>query len=166
MVVAFWHKISLCCVKFTLEIFSPSTYSFFSWVLHFNLELGISSPINGSALARFLGKNNIIQKILGQGGGNDLATTKENGFTNLGEFPSSAKVLVISGTFGFNPLFSEKNDGKVSVQESCLARDHHHEYVHAGHSWICKSITTINLIDQFLSDSLETSYVGSSYCCR
>ncbi|MCH9811929.1 hypothetical protein K0U07_04095 [bacterium] len=120
----------------------------------------ISSPINGSKLARFLGKSKTIQKVLGKGGGKDLYSTKIGDFHKLGDFPSTARVLVISGTFGFNPVFSEKNDGKVSTKESCLQRDHYHEYVHAGHSWICKDITTINLIDRFLTENYEED------CCK
>jgi triacylglycerol esterase/lipase EstA (alpha/beta hydrolase family) len=115
----------------------------------------ISSPTGGSKIARFLGKSKWIRKIFGDGSGKDLYSTKEGGFSHLGEFPETAKVLVISGTFGFNPVFDHKNDGKVSIKESCLKTPHHHEYVNAGHSWICKDTKTINLIEQFLNRKIE-----------
>ena len=115
----------------------------------------ISSPTNGSKIARFLGKSKWIRKIFGDGSGKDLYTTEEGGFSHLGEFPKTAKVLVISGTFGFNPLFEGRNDGKVAVSESCLKTPHRHEYVNAGHSWITKDLCTINLIDKFLNEKIE-----------
>lgn len=121
----------------------------------------ISSPINGSKYARVLGKSAFIKKILGDGGGKDLYSTKPFGFKKFGTFPDSANVLVISGTFGFNPVFSQKNDGKVSILESCLTTPHHHEYIHAGHSWICRDIKAINLIDRFL----EGKY-GATICTK
>ncbi|MCH9617014.1 MAG: hypothetical protein SP4CHLAM5_06400 [Chlamydiia bacterium] len=115
----------------------------------------ISSPTNGSKIARVLGKAGWIRKIFGAGSGKDLYSTPEGGFSHLGDFPKTAKVLVISGTFGFNPLFEGRNDGKVAVSESCLKTPHHHEYVNAGHSWICKDIKTINLIDKFFKETLN-----------
>ncbi|MCH9811930.1 hypothetical protein K0U07_04100 [bacterium] len=111
----------------------------------------LSSPIHGSKLARFLGKHPLFQIIMGNGGGKDLYTTKEHGFDTLGPFPSSANILVISGAFSFNPLFSSINDGSVTAKESCLQVPHFHEYIYVGHNWICHDIDTINLIDQFLT---------------
>ncbi len=48
-------------------------------------------------------------------------------------------ILVLSGTFGLNPIFNEKNDGKVAVSESCPHTPHVHRYILAGHSWICRN---------------------------
>lgn len=111
----------------------------------------ISSPTNGSKTARFLGKSKLLRKILGQGSGKDLYSTPENGFSDHGNFPKTAKILVISGTFGFNPVLKGKNDCIVSVNESCIKTPHLHEHVSATHKWITTNMRTINLVDQFLN---------------
>lgn len=122
-----------------------------------NARLGkitlISSPINGSKLARFIGSFALGRKFLGNHGGKDLYNAK--GFDNLGPFPEKTNILVISGTFGVNPVFKETNDGKVSTEESCIDAPHIHKYIHAGHSWICYNTDTINLIIDFLGNTLS-----------
>ena len=73
-------------------------------------------------------------------------------FEYVGEFPEEKEVLVISGTFGWNPVVGEKNDGKVGVKESCLKTPHKHITHFSGHSWIMYSDCVIHNSKLFISD--------------
>lgn len=97
----------------------------------------ISPPNRGTSFGRFLYYVSPIRKFLGKKTGHELLTSKN--FDHLGNFPSEMEILVISGTFGFNPTVRGKNDGKVSVKESCLKTPHSHITTFSGHSWIMYS---------------------------
>ena len=73
-----------------------------------------------------------------------------NNFDYLGNFPSNIPVLIIAGDFGYNPILTGKNDGKVAVDETFLSTPHEHETVHAGHSWISYNSKAINLAKKFI----------------
>jgi len=63
----------------------------------------------------------------------------------------SKEVLVIAGTYGFNPIVGQKNDGKLSVAETCLPTSHKHLTHFAGHSWIMYSDTVIHAAHTFIT---------------
>ena len=63
------------------------------------------------------------------------------------------EVLVISGTFGWNPFVGELNDGLVGVKESRLKTPHQQMIVFSGHAWIMYSDTIINYAVNFISSS-------------
>ncbi len=90
-----------------------------------------------------------MSNILGKNAGKELLT--EQTFDHLGEFPAEKNVLVISGTYGWNPLVQGTNDGKVSVFECCLNTPHEHRTHFAGHSWIMKSDTVIQYSVDFIT---------------
>jgi triacylglycerol esterase/lipase EstA (alpha/beta hydrolase family) len=101
----------------------------------------LAPPNQGSQFGRSLGKVPLFHKWMGNKAGKQLLTSKD--FNYLGPFPETVKVLVISGTFGWNPLASEKNDGKVGFKEACLSTPHRHMSHFSGHSWIMYSDTVV-----------------------
>lgn len=115
----------------------------------------IAPPINGSKVARTLGKFSYVRKLFGNFSGQQLYGRSEEEFTSVAHFPKDIPILVISGTCGFNPVLKGRNDGKVSVDESCPHFPHSHQYVFAGHSWISKHVLTLNLAVDFLEDNVE-----------
>ncbi len=108
----------------------------------------LSPPNQGSAFGRFLGKVGAMRKLLGKKAGRQILFSPH--FDYIGEFPEKKEVLVISGTCGFNPVLREKNDGKVSVSESCLSTPHHHITHFSGHSWMMYSTTIAEKAAEFL----------------
>jgi|GEM_PF-2684555 len=98
----------------------------------------VSSPINGSKLARSMDFLPLAEKVLGKHAGKELLKTPKKIFSEQ-QFPENIPILVLSGTLGFNPVFSEPNDGKVSISESCPKNPHIHKYIYSGHSWICRN---------------------------
>lgn len=107
----------------------------------------IAPPNQGSSFGRFLGQYKPFRLFVGKKSGKEL-TTAEN-FTYLGQFPSTMKILVLAGTCGYNPLLKEKNDGKVTVNETRLETPHEHKEIFAGHSWICHTTKAIELSKNF-----------------
>jgi pimeloyl-ACP methyl ester carboxylesterase len=112
----------------------------------------ISSPLKGSKLARSLGKIPLLHYIFGKYAGAQLSNTDPNGFDSFCKFKEGTSLLVISGTFGFNPVFSGKNDGKVGIDESCPSISHSHKFVPASHSFICRNLDAFNLALDFLEN--------------
>ncbi|MBS0629169.1 MAG: alpha/beta fold hydrolase [Verrucomicrobia bacterium] len=110
----------------------------------------LAPPNQGSQFGRALDHVKPVKKLLGENAGRELLT-KEN-FDYVGQFPQSKKVLIISGTFGWNPLIPERNDGKVGVKESCLETSHDHVKVFAGHSWIMYSDSVIDQAVDFIQN--------------
>ena len=110
----------------------------------------ICSPLQGSKLARTLGKSNLMKRFFGNYAGRELYETPHGGFDKFGPFPKDTQLLIISGTFGFNPVFNGKNDGKVEIYESCPTIPHSHKFIPAGHSWICRNPEAFNLTLNFL----------------
>jgi len=113
----------------------------------------LAPPNQGSKFGRSLYKFRFVRKILGQRSGKQLL--KAQNFDHLGQFPSEAKVLVISGTYGRNPLIKEKNDGKVGVSETRLSTPHKHIMVPLGHTWIMRSTQVISLCLDFVSKKTD-----------
>ena len=111
----------------------------------------ISSPINGSKLARSIDLVPLANKILGKHAGRELQKTSPGDFSER-SFPQNMPLLVLSGTFGLNPIFREKNDGKVSVSECCPKTPHIHKYVLAGHAWICRNPMVFDACVDFIKD--------------
>ncbi|MDN3506405.1 MAG: hypothetical protein P0S96_04170 [Simkaniaceae bacterium] len=106
-------------------------------------------PNQGSSFGRFLGKIKPMRKFLGDRAGQQLLNCQN--FDFIGEFPKEKEVLVISGTYGWNPIPRERNDGKVGVKESCLNTPHKHMTHRSGHSWIMYSDTVINCSKLFIT---------------
>ncbi len=110
----------------------------------------MAPPNRGSEFGRFLGKFGILRKMLGDYAGRELCETRD--FDYLGNFPEGMKVLVISGSCGWNPIPKGKNDGKLSVEESCLPTYHKHMIHFSGHSWIMQNPTVIYNACCFIDD--------------
>lgn len=94
----------------------------------------LSPPNQGSRFARFLAKFKSMRKLVGERAGRQLIHYKN--FDYLGQFPKEKEVLIISGTFGWNFIIGETNDGKVGVSESFLETPHEHKMRFTGHSWM------------------------------
>ncbi|NGX37093.1 MAG: hypothetical protein K1000chlam2_00243 [Chlamydiae bacterium] len=101
----------------------------------------LAPPNQGAEFGRFLGHVAPARKALGVKAGRQILYSEN--FDYVGQFPETKEVLVISGTFGWNPLAKGKNDGKVGVEESCLSTPHKHMTHFSGHSWIMYSDTVI-----------------------
>jgi triacylglycerol esterase/lipase EstA (alpha/beta hydrolase family) len=111
----------------------------------------IAPPNRGSEFARNIGKYRLVQKVVGDKAGTELTQTPRDGFDQLGDFPQTMPILVISGTAGLNPLITGPNDGKVAVDETRLSTPHSHETSFAGHSWICHAPTVVKRTKLFLA---------------
>ncbi len=111
----------------------------------------LSPPNKGSSFGRFLNKIGPIRTLVGPKAGKQILTQKN--FDHLGSFPEKMYVLIISGTFGWNPLIGEKNDGKVGISESCLSTAHQHITTFSGHSWIMFSSPVIYDALKFISQT-------------
>lgn len=97
----------------------------------------LSPPNKGSCLGRFFKNLKPLHTIIGDKAGKQLLVNTD--FDHIGSFPSSMQILVISGTFGWNPIIPEKNDGIVGISESCLPTPHEHITVFSSHPWITLS---------------------------
>lgn len=102
----------------------------------------LSPPNQGTKLGRALNHSHFIRTIFGHAAGKELLTSPN--FDSLGQFPRDKKVLIISGTLGWNPLIGERSDGKVGVTESCLPTPHLHKLHHFNHTWIMYSNRVIH----------------------
>lgn len=111
----------------------------------------LAPPNQGSRFGRFLGYTGPIQKMLGSKAGAQILENEN--FDYVGQFPEEKEVLVISGTYGWNPTVGEKNDGKVGVRECCLKTPHKHITHFSGHSWIMYSDTVIYNAKFFIGQS-------------
>jgi len=109
----------------------------------------IAPPNQGAAYGRFLNLFPPIKEMAGEYAGKQLLTTPKGGFESLGQFPDSMQVKVIAGTCGCNPVFLEKNDGKVGVSETRLSTPHEFCTVFAGHSWISHSPVVVEIVKEF-----------------
>lgn len=109
----------------------------------------IAPPNQGARFGHFLSRFKPMRKLMGAKAGSQILFCKD--FDYLGQFPPTCKVLIISGTFGWNPFASGKNDGKVGVFESCLDTPHEHKTHFSGHSWIMYSPCVIEEARRFIS---------------
>jgi hypothetical protein len=106
-------------------------------------------PNQGTQFGQFLGKSKPMRKMLGDRAGKQLMFCDH--FDFLGEFARGKQVLIISGTYGWNPVVEGKNDGKVGVKESCLNTPHQHVTHFSGHSWIMYSDGVIDTAKRFVA---------------
>lgn len=111
----------------------------------------LSPPNQGSCFGRFLNQFGSIRALLGEKSGRQLLTSST--FDHFGQFPEGVDVLVLSGSFGWNPVIKEKNDGKVGVSEAALPTPHIQVSVPCGHSWMMLSRSVIEQSYQFIDES-------------
>lgn len=109
----------------------------------------LGPPNQGSHFGGTVGKVKPVQKLLGENAGSELLMGEP--FDYVGQFPESMDVLVISGTFGWNPFAGGFNDGLVGVKETSLKTPHKQIMVFSGHAWIMYSDTVINHAVKFIS---------------
>lgn len=109
----------------------------------------LGPPNQGSHFGGTMNNVKPVRKLFGENAGRELL--KGETFDYVGQFPSSVKVLVIAGTFGWNPLVGDFNDGLVGVNETCLKTPHERINVFSGHAWIMYSDTVINHAVKFIS---------------
>lgn len=111
----------------------------------------IAPPNQGSIFARSLAKIPLINTIFGAHSGKQLCS--EEFFETIPAYLFKEKqLLIIAGTFGFNPFIQGKNDGKVATTETLLFSNHDYIEIRAGHSWICEKQSTIKHAYQFIVD--------------
>ncbi len=115
----------------------------------------LSPPNQGSSFARFLNRFKLIRKVFGSKSGTQLLTTQT--FEYLGQFPETSTVLIISGSFGWNPVINEKNDGKVGVSETLLSTPHKQITLLCGHSWMMRSNRVIQESLDFIRNKQDSA---------
>lgn len=111
----------------------------------------LAPPNQGSAFGQFLRHVGFARKIFGRKAGQQILHSKN--FDYIGQFAEGKKILIISGTYGWNPFAKGKNDGKISVTECCLSTPHKHMIHFSGHSWIMYSDTVIRSSVDFISQN-------------
>lgn len=113
----------------------------------------MSPPNQGSAFGRLLGQFRPVKKAIGFEAGKELTTRTD--FNDIGEFPESIEVLVISGTGGWNPAIEGANDLVVGYDEGCLNTYHHHMAIPTTHSIMMFSESVIFNAVRFISASSQ-----------
>ncbi len=109
----------------------------------------LSPPNQGSQLAHTVYKLKPARKVFGEKAGKQLLESEN--FEEIGQFPERMEVLVISGTFGWNPFVKGLNDGIVSVKEAQLSTPHYQMLAFVGHAWIMYSDTIIGYAVEFIA---------------
>jgi pimeloyl-ACP methyl ester carboxylesterase len=113
----------------------------------------IAPPLKGSLWARWIGQFELIRKILKEYSGKELMT-ETNYFETFGDFPESIqKILVIAGSFGFNPILDGENDGTIAVTETFLNKPHEHIVVKSGHKTIVFNTSVSEITKAFLLEN-------------
>lgn len=113
----------------------------------------LAPPNKGACLARNFQKWPLVGWVFGKRAGKQLMTFEEKDMAQLGEFPSSMRVLVIAGEKGtaFCAIWiKEPNDGKVTIEETRLPTPHEHKILKVSHHWIMTSRESIAITKQFL----------------
>lgn len=116
----------------------------------------LSPPNQGTHFGRLLNHLSPLRSVMGDKAGKELFN--QPNFDYLGQFPEAMEILVISGTFGWNPFVGGKNDGKVGVQESCLKTHHQHTTAFYGHSWIMYADRVIDTALDFIESDDSKGY--------
>lgn len=108
----------------------------------------IAPPLKGSHFAKCLAKFSVVKWIAKDFSGRELMT--HSNFDYLGKYPESLNsILIISGSFGFNPTLKEKNDGVVALHETSLSNPHQHFIVKREHMTIIFSKKVCRLTREF-----------------
>lgn len=116
----------------------------------------IAPPLQGSLWARWLSQFEWVKKILKEYSGKELMS-ETNYFELFGNYPDSIeKILVIAGSFGFNPILEGENDGTIAVSETFLNTPHEHVTVKSGHKSIVFNSTVLQLIKAFFLAELNS----------
>jgi len=111
----------------------------------------LAPPLKGSVWGRWLNQFSIAKHLAKEFSGHQLMTKSD--FSDLGNYPDSLQdVLVIAGSFGFNPMISGQNDGTLAVQETVLPTPHRHVVIARGHKTIIFSKKAYVLIKSFLEE--------------
>lgn len=110
----------------------------------------MAPPNQGSCWGRFLAQFGFTKKMAKEQSGRQLLTEKD--FNHLGQFPSSVKVLVIAGNWGFNPFIQGENDGTLAVEETVLSTPHEHRVINTGHKTMIFNKEAFTLANQFLHE--------------
>lgn len=107
------------------------------------------TPLNqGSSLAKQMHEFYLGKLLLKEHSGKELAIYRD--FQDIGDFPETAKVLVIAGRLGWNPFLKEKNDGTLAVTETILNTPHEHVELLVGHAGVLLSKQALRLTKNFL----------------
>ncbi len=108
----------------------------------------IAPPLKGSKWGRWLNHFSFARWMAKDFSGQELMMKSD--FDELGDYPNSLeKILVISGSLGFNPFCEGKNDGTLSLHETSLSIPHERIVVKRGHKTIVFSKKVCVLIRQF-----------------
>jgi pimeloyl-ACP methyl ester carboxylesterase len=108
----------------------------------------MAPPNQGASWARWLRQFKLARKIAKDAAGKELMTERD--FHHLGDFPMTAKVLVLAGNFSLNPIIEGENDGTIAVEETRLNTPHEHIVINAGHKGIVLSKKAFKLAKAFL----------------
>ncbi|MCF7852891.1 MAG: hypothetical protein K9M07_06595 [Simkaniaceae bacterium] len=109
----------------------------------------IAPPNRGCDFASFARKTPLMPLSLGRASGRELLNSDRHQFNDLGEFPSSMKILVIAGQSRINPLIKKPNDGLIKVEETYLSTSHDHIVIEANHDAVLSRKEVVNLATQF-----------------
>jgi pimeloyl-ACP methyl ester carboxylesterase len=108
----------------------------------------IAPPLRGSHWGRFVGQFSWARWLSKDFSGRELMT--KSSFEDLGRYPDSLQdLLVVAGSFGFNPLLNEQNDGTIALSETTLSTPHQHAVIHRSHKMLVFSKQTAALVRQF-----------------
>jgi pimeloyl-ACP methyl ester carboxylesterase len=111
----------------------------------------IAPPLKGSVWGRWLNQFSFAKWLAKDFSGQELMTKSD--FGDLGEYPDSLEsLLVIAGSFGFNPVLQGVNDGTIDIHETSLSTPHERIVINRGHKTIVFSKKVFQVISQFLLD--------------
>lgn len=110
----------------------------------------LAPPNNGAAWGRYLGKFKLVNKLTKDKAEAELM--REQNFDHLGFFPLPMQVLVIAGTWNFNPIIEGENDGVVAVSETFLSTPHCHATLNTGHKTILMNKESLELTKKFIQN--------------
>jgi len=116
------------------------------------------APCNrGSVLARRFAGMNCASVFLGSLAAAELGQNNEEYFDELGDMPRLAKVRVIAGTGGYNPMLPSgiQNDGRVLVPETRLRTPHDHVTVSSTHGFMLYRPAVIRATRRFIQGTAK-----------
>ncbi|WP_194844226.1 esterase/lipase family protein [Candidatus Clavichlamydia salmonicola] len=112
----------------------------------------LAPPNLGSRLARRYKDEIFVKMIFGTKMGYQLMTYSEQEMQNIGCFPVTKDVFVITGSkeSHFIPFkMSFPNDGKICIDETCLSTFHKRHLIYASHAHIVARRETIDITTAF-----------------
>ncbi len=125
----------------------------------------LAPPNQGSSLARRFRGFMPVEFAMGDRSGWQLMNYDPCDMTMFGDFPASMDVLVIAGTNGNSCLFSEPNDGYVTVTETRLNTPYYFKCFPLSHGELITSAPVLCCMRTFICDCYpEPANTGPGIC--